>query len=172
MNKYKSGVKSAIENYYKRELSAQNTAPRKNNKPEEPVVIDCLKWLKQNGFHVQRVESKAVKNHLTGNWSNPQIQPGTPDIIGNSPEGIGVFVEVKAPGKRSSVRVSQYKYLSEKLKINCFVAVVDSAKYLETMYKHWCHLRLGCLDSAKQYLERALPIPPELREDTSSLFDE
>lgn len=158
-------AKDALLKYHQRQLKSTKRTPRKKNKkPEKVVEKDCLDWLDKHGFSINVVESKAVYSKAAGNYIRGQTVAGFPDLVGNDKDGHAVFIELKAPGKRSTIRPAQVDFLLNKIKTNCFAVCVDSVAYLSTAYALWSELE-G--ENAKEYLHSLLP---KKRKDDSPLF--
>lgn len=100
-----------------------------------------MAWLKSNGFSCNVVEAKAVFNQAAGRYISSQAIPGMSDIIGNDQNGVGVYIELKAKGRLSTVSYKQINFLKEKISTNCFAVCVDSADMLDKMYRHWLKLK-------------------------------
>lgn len=151
-------AKLALDRYYQRvaKQDAKNSRPRrKNQKPEEILKAQVLIWLRQHGFSVHAVESKAVFSQKLGRYMNSQAVPGFADIAGACPNGIGCFIELKAPGRRSTLRPAQRKFLLEKVNLGCFAVVIDSA---EDLAKTWTDFsKLTGIETKRAYLSGLLP---------------
>ncbi len=134
----KDRVEKAMMNHHK-SLLPSNKKPRskRNKAPEKQVVKDQIKWLRSIGCSVYIVEAQAVYSPKAGRYLSSQTKPGTSDICGNNRDGIGVYVESKAKGRRSSLRPDQRDFLEEKIGTNCFAVVSDSVEHLEQVYNEW-----------------------------------
>lgn len=152
---HKKRVSGAMNRYLEKESKKLEPRPKRNNqKPEKAVVESCMFWLKQKGFDVHVVESKAVFNPKAGRYLSSQLVPGFSDICGNDSNGRAVFIECKAPGRRSTLREVQFKFLSNKIHSSAFAVVVDSHELLETYYSKWISLSGS---EAREYLASVLP---------------
>lgn len=138
---YKKRVREAVEGFIKKQ-DLPETTTRKNEKPENIVVNSILLWCKQNGFDVHVFESKAKFNVSTGRYTGRAASPGTPDIIGNSKNGLACYIEAKAPGCRngSNLRPQQREFLTRKIQTECFAVCADSAAYVENTWNHFISL--------------------------------
>lgn len=157
------GVKRAMENHHRKLLpktGQQRKPPRKNSKPEEQLQKATTKLLRSMGFSIQVVESKAVYNPKKGRYLSGQTKSGTSDIYGCDPVGFGVFIEMKAPGKRSTVKQHQVEYLWDKIRRGAFGYVCDDNEKLKTDYSQWLRLRKKNKLAAINFLKRKLPISP------------
>lgn len=158
-------TQKAIERYIQKQTPSKKPR-RKNGSPEKLVEKEVLAWCKQQGWSCDVVESKAVYSVRAQSFLRGQARPGFADIVGSTDEGLSVHLELKAPGRVSTVRMSQFEYLSEKIEKNCFAAVVDSAKRLESIY-----LEFRQSNNRKHLLRSYLPTPKEMRDDKAALFD-
>lgn len=154
---YRDRVKKAVERYNKKNSKEKKSRAKKNSAPEKAVVKDCLKWLRNSGFDVNVVEAKAVYSEKAGRYMASPTTPGMSDICGNAPNGIGAFIEVKAPGRLATLRSNQRNFLIKKIDSNCFAVCVDSQDSLQSHYHKW----IACLglnqEHAKEYLRNSLP---------------
>lgn len=131
-------AKEALERYFARvaEKEARSAKPkRKNQQPEESLKKEVLVWLRTNGFSVHSVESKAVFSQRLGRHMNSQTVLGFSDIAGVCPNGVGCFIELKAPGRRSTLRPAQRVFLTDKITLGTFALVIDSIEDLESTWK-------------------------------------
>ncbi len=167
---YKHRVKAAIEKYHLRQEKPQQSTKRKNDKPEVEVQKLCLEWMRSCGFDVNVIESKAVFNPSLGRYLNSQASPGMSDCIGNDKDGIAVYVEFKAPGRRSTLRENQLDFLKRKINLKCFSVVVSSHIELQEFYQKWLSLRAQDSNLAQQYLLDILPKKKATKD--SPLFEE
>lgn len=138
---YRDKIKRATEQFVKRETSAQG--PKRNNKkPEKEVEKQVLVWLKQNNFCCDVVEAKATFSVASNRYTGRAASPGMSDIIGNTSNGLAVFIELKAPGRRvgSALREDQRAFLTRKIQSGCFAVVADSAEYIDRVWKHYLTL--------------------------------
>lgn len=134
----------------------ENKPKRKNNKPEEDVKSDHVRWYKDNGFFVNVYESKA--KNIRGRWQSSGLDYGTPDMLGVCNNGYFHSVELKAPGRRSTVRENQHKFLTKAINCGGFAIVSDSLDYTKRVYSAW--LLLSAKDRIK-LLKSELPKAPQ-----------
>lgn len=168
----KKRVQSAVETYINRETPIEPKPTRHNNAPEKEVQDEVLKWLRDNGFSINVVESKAIYNRKSERYISQSVAPGFVDLVGNDKIGLGVFIELKAKGRRSTLRDNQRAFLQEKINTGCFAVVVDSVELLEKQYEHFVLLRYRQqIQQAKEFLLLALPVQ-KIKEDNEPLFDE
>lgn len=140
MSDHKERVKKAIEGYYEKQDKLGELPTRKNEKPEQEVVNKILVWLKQNDFDAMTIEAKATYSVQRGGYSGRAASPGTPDIIGNFKDGLAIWIEAKAPSRRSTVRDLQIQFLTRKIQSCCFAVVVDSVDLLEQTWRQFITL--------------------------------
>ena len=169
MGDFKSRVRQAVENFHKRELKSSSPPSRKNNRPEKQVESNCLHWMRQMDWSVEIFESKATYNPNIGVYKQQSMKQGTPDCIGCDAEGAFVAVEFKAPGRKSTLRPLQRKYLMEKIEHGAFAVCVDSAESLAEHYRQWCDLARDP-KSRKEFL--LLLLPSQKSKNHSSLFED
>lgn len=145
----KDRVKNAIGKYLtKNEPRVQ----RRNEHPEKEVVKAILEYGKTKGWDIEVIDAKAVFNEKEGRYLTGQVAPGYPDVSGNNGLGHALYIEAKAPGKRSTVRDDQVTFLLRKIGTNSFAVVVDSTELLEELYNGWL-----LAENKKAFLLRAMP---------------
>lgn len=133
-------VKDALEKFSQKDASkwAKKTKPsKKNKKPEKEVEREVMQWLDSHGFSCHVVESKAVYSAAAGRYVRGQTVQGFPDIVGCDPNGIAVFIELKAKGRRSTIKEHQTEFLKKKLRMGAFALCCDSASYLASAYNNY-----------------------------------
>jgi hypothetical protein len=96
-----------------------------------------MRW---NGFSVNVIESKAVFSPKIGRYMSSMAVPGLSDLVGCDKNGLAVFVELKAVGRKSNVSDKQKAFLTEKIKCNAFAVVTDSASHLRDLYEKFCSI--------------------------------
>ena len=158
-------VKDALESYSKKQLQSNRTTSRKNKKPEQKTVNACMAFFEEYGFSMHIVESKAVYSVAAGGYIRGQTVSGFSDSAGCTPTGVGCFVEFKAKGKRSTLRLAQKEFLKEKILKGCFACVVDSDALLKEYYSEWS--ARDEFDDRVSYLFNLLP---KKKEKTPDLF--
>lgn len=156
---HKLRVVEAIERFSKRQEGLKKPK-RRNKKPEEEVVQALLRFYAENGFFVNRYESKA--KYQNGVYRSSGLDYGTPDLLGVDPNGYIHAVEVKAKGRRSTLRDAQREFLLKVIERNGFAYVCDDVEKLEHTYRHWCSLRK---DSRRTYLKKLIPSKKESLKD-------
>lgn len=162
---HKKRVVQAL-NKYLSKLDVKPTG-RKNKKPEKEVEREVLNWCRLAGWSVDVVESKAVWSRSAKRFLKGQTRAGFADIVGITDDGLFVAIELKAPGRRGTIRQSQYDYLSGIICKNGFAVVVDSAELLQTYSAKFQSLQ-G--EKRKGYLLSILPIPREMEVDSTPIF--
>jgi hypothetical protein len=163
-------IKNALLKYSAKQLETRKINKRKNNKPEQETVKDCMKWLKENGFSMSVVESKAVFSVASGGYFKGKAEPGFPDCVGCTPEGIGAFIEFKAKGRMSTLRLAQKVFLKEKILKGAFACVADCPEIIEQNYTKWNNVRKQDLDGSIAYLMSCLPTKKNDNDDDTPLF--
>lgn len=153
----KDSTRQALYKYLDKQIK-QSKPKRKNKKPEKDVQYAVEQWLEKNGFDYDIVESKSVYHEASGRYLHSQTTVGFSDIVGNDSHGIACFIELKAPGRRSTLRERQRDFLTKKIKSNCFAVVVDSPKLLADYYDEWIEIRRKkSKEGARQFLLSLLP---------------
>lgn len=164
----KARGKAAIERYMKRQEPKVQGPKRKNEKPEKDVEKACLKWMRERGWNVQIYESKAVYSESAGRYISQNMKAGNTDCMGTLPNGIGVYVEFKAKGRRSQFASfknhRQQEFVQQKIEAGGFACVVDSPELLESIFEHWMQLRMQensqlehTFKASKEYLMSQVP---------------
>jgi hypothetical protein len=166
---YKIRVQKAMEEYLKKQQpKPKSTESRssKNKTPEKDFVKLILKYLRGLGWSVDVVDSAAVYSKEAGMYLNSMARIGMSDIVGNMPNGIAVFIEAKAQGKRSTVRPDQREFLIAKIDTNCFAIVCDSIEYFDRVFGEWQNSHVK-----KAYLLKELPqLTGKWADDNEPLF--
>jgi len=147
-------VESALNTYSEKQLKKDKGPQRRNKKPEKDVEKDCLKWMRDSGFDVNIIEAGGGRNA----YGATTVSPGFADCAGNDKDGYAVYVEFKAPSRRSSLREHQRRFLRRKIRTNAFSICVDSCSLLSVSYRIW----RGLIDDgrhqrARDYLMTMMP---------------
>lgn len=122
-----------------------------------------MAWLNKAGFDCQVVESKAVYNAKAGRFLRGMTKAGTCDIMGNTPEGVAVFIELKAKGRLGTLADHQRDFLANKIKKNAFACAVDSVAMLEKLWEAYTLAAKHDKTLAQKALLSALPSSPVKR---------
>ena len=125
-------------------------------KPEKKVqIFDVEPWLRQHGFSYEVYDSKGQFSAKLGRYvKNSGMKKGTPDIMGCSPDGLAVYIELKEPRKDHLLRLDQFLFLHAKIRSNAFAVVVSSQSQLSEYYQTF----LGLSQAERQtYLFSLLP---------------
>jgi hypothetical protein len=164
----KASVMRAIERFEERQLKeAAHVPKRKNDKPEQRVVRQICAWLKSNGFSYNVVEAKATFDPDKRRYTTGQVSSGFSDIVAVSPDGYACFLEIKANGRRGSLKEHQRAFLLDKISCNAFAGVFDSVERLSRAYNMFSDLRRAGRN-AQNYLQEMMP--KKRRKDTGKLF--
>lgn len=140
-----------------REIRSAKRGRKKNQKPEKELEKQILAACEQWGFDLHVVEAKAVYSEKAGRYLRGQTEAGLPDLVGNL-EGLSVWIELKAPGRRSTLKEHQRAFLVRKIEAGCFAVCVDSAEglydltraFLSTRSSDRCQLLLDHLPKKRQ----------------------
>jgi hypothetical protein len=135
MNDYKKRVQNAIDKYHKR----QERVPRRTNqKPEKHITKpQVLLICKQLGFMIYEIEASTYNPITKIKSSYANVPAGWPDLCGIGPNGEALFIELKAPGRRSNLSEDQYYFLFTAINHNAFAVVVDSGESLKIQWSQW-----------------------------------
>lgn len=129
-------ARDALLNYSKKQIKTKRT--KRNSSPEKEVEKEVMHWLRTHGFSCHVVESKAVYSPSAGGYKSGQTIPGFSDVVGCDPNGMAVFIELKAKGRNSTLKEHQYLFLKNKIEHGAFAVCVDSVMLLERVYQNWC----------------------------------
>lgn len=139
----------------------------KSTRPEKIVENEVRIWCRMKGFFVHVVESKATFSKSLGRYMTGNAPVGFPDIVGIGPNSEFVAIELKARGKRATLREEQRSFLLEIIDRGGFGVCIDSSLLLEQTYMSWRALS----EKKKQFLIDSLPKPP-IRRPQAPLFKE
>lgn len=132
-NEAKARVKAAIERYELRQTKTSEPK-RHNQKPEKEVEKSVLEYMKSLGCKLTVVESKAVFSQSSGRYLSGQTIAGFPDIVGLNSQGLFLGLELKALGRRSTLKNHQRLFLTQIIHSNGFACVTDSVSHLSSLY--------------------------------------
>lgn len=127
----KESTKKALDNYFQRQTKIASGPTRKNTKPEKLVEQQVLQHLRASGYFVEVVESKAVFSKSAGRFLRGQARAGFVDVVGCSPQGQFVALELKSKGRLASLRPEQREFLVQVISRGGFGACVDSVDRLD-----------------------------------------
>lgn len=132
----------SIEKYLVREYGKQPedqqkpTSTKERSQPELEVQLKIQKHCRALGWYVFRVEAKASFSESSG-IAYSQTQSGVSDLIAVLPCGTHGAIEVKAPGRLSSLRDNQRAHLENVIRLGGFACVVDSVERLSFVLDAW-----------------------------------
>ena len=169
-----NNVKNAVLKYSKKHMPKQKRLNKKPEKVTEKQIL-CLAPLLHLDLTV--VESKATYNPAAGRYMRSPTSESVSDLVGNTHEGVSVWIELKALGKKSAINsTKQYHqrvFLERKIRAGCFACVTDSAEDLRHTFYGWTRARRHSNKAAVEYLLGALPKArtKPIKEDDGPLFD-
>ncbi len=169
MSNHKDRIKSAVEKYLTKNDPALQKPKRTNNSPERDLQKEAIKWLNSSGFSVNSIESKAQFSEATGRYTAQTNIDGLPDIIGNDTAGRAIYIEMKAPGRKNTLRDNQRKFLIQKINTNCFAIVADSIEYIKKTYAAYCDMPFIPMGNRMEFLLSELP-KEKASKDEGELF--
>ena len=155
-------VKKALENYSRKHMGI------KRERPEKQVEKSVLEWCARSGFDISVVESKAVYSRSAGRYLRGQTEAGFSDLVGVTSTGRACFIELKAEGKRSTLKPHQYDFLLRKIKLGAFACCVDSVELIDSIYTRWLNIIDIEPETAKAFLEDNL----HKSKRTKEMFDD
>jgi len=153
MSDYKKNVMAAIAKYEKKHSVKTDYQKRHNQAPEKQVVHEIMIWAKGHGFDLSIIDSRAVYSPETRKYTSRTTSEVMPDIIGNM-EHLAVYIEAKAPGKRSRTSDAQKMFLERKILCGCFACVADSVDTLRELWEQFLVLNPN---EAKVFLLSKIP---------------
>jgi hypothetical protein len=102
----------------------------KRQQPEERTKDEIRAWLESRGFYMRVIKSDGRKLP-NGKWIPSKQGRGISDLIGVTPDGRFVAVEVKAVGKEKTATPEQLNFIREILERGGIGVVVSSVKQVE-----------------------------------------
>lgn len=168
MKDFKGSTWNALLKFHEKQLPSDRKRKKKNSSPEKEVEKEVRAWARKFGFDLTVVDTKNVYSSDSGGYSRNMASESLSDLIGDI-KGWACFIELKARGRRSTLKPHQYLFLERKIKNGCFACCVDRAAQVESLY-------ITCkdmpLDDRIKFLLSELPKPKRLRDiDDSPLFD-
>lgn len=158
-------VKTALYNYLDRQANKEPNDPRRRNKtPEADLQAKIIKNGKKDDFKLYITDSSARWSGEAEAYVSEKYESGMSDLTGDR-DGLACYVEVKAPGKRYTLKMHQREFLLKKIDRGCFAVCVDSYELLVETWVKWRQK-----GNYKEVLKRALPKPPISRDDNKPLF--
>jgi hypothetical protein len=159
-------AKSALYKYLdKHARENQDKKPRRKNKtPEADLQKEIIINARKDGFEFYITDSSAKWNEEAQAYISDKFAEGMSDLTGDR-DGIACYVEVKAPGKRSTLKEHQREFLIEKINRGCFAMCADSYEDIVITWNKWRQK-----GNYKQYLIDCLP-KSKIIDDGKPLFD-
>lgn len=134
---YKKRVKLAVDNWSIKQLKKDSPSlltKKKNKTPEADFLKKLKKHIEETHcWNLDVIDSKGQFSEDAQRYVYGKTRSGYSDMSGNMLNGLAVYIEVKAPGKRSTVREDQRIFLIEKINTNAFAIVTDSIEHFESM---------------------------------------
>lgn len=168
---YKKRIEQSVLKYAKKNspLPTQTSATKRNKKPEEDAKADILRWCRIQNWFMTVVEARAQFSTTTGTYKSTQTKAGTSDLIGCTNTGTAAFIEVKALGKRATLKPHQRDFLVQAIARGAFACVSDSAAHLSQLSLEW--IEAGDATARKRILLRDLSGKGEVKKDLTPLFE-
>jgi len=166
---YKLRIAGAMQRYHERQEPRPANPQRKNSRPEKLTEQQVLQWAKLHSIHLHIVDSTAYDFRLK-KIGQQKATSGFSDLVGNTEDGLALYIELKALGKRHAVSEPQRRFLEKKINQNCFAAVVDSHEILNLIWHRFLDLKSPEL--RRQFLLDQMPQKRKSQDDSKSLgFD-
>lgn len=143
---HKKSTIDAIAKFSEKQIKKQTTRKRRNGSPEKELEKRIKPVIQSLGIFAVVVESKAVYSAAAGMYLSGQTQAGFPDLVGLNNHGTFCAIELKAPGRRSTVRTHQSEFLLNVISRNGFACVTDSVEHFVGIYTKW----IGANDEYKK----------------------
>lgn len=139
---HKKSTLQALQKYHQRQINQGVTREpkRKNKQPEKDTQKQVMSWAKDNGVFLHVIESSSYDPRL-GRRGIQKAQSGFSDLVGNTSEGLTLYIELKAKDRRSNLSELQRQFLESKIDQSCFAVVVDSRARLEQYWKGFWSLK-------------------------------
>lgn len=147
-------VKASLLNYLDREAKKRERElkpSRKNKAPEKDLVSEILKQCKKFGFDLYVTDSAAKWDNQAERYVANEFASGMSDLSGDR-GGIACYIEIKAPGKRVTLKENQRDFLIRKINRGCFAMCADSWRSIPEIFARW--QIEGC---SKYFLKNHLP---------------
>jgi len=167
---YKLRIKKAVEKFNENLLkeSQSLTETKKYDCPERKTQHEILKFARSLGWSLDVVDAKNVWDYKTESYSRHVVASGFSDLCGCNDFGHAIYIEVKAPKKRSTLRDHQREFLLTKINKNCFAVCSDGVEHLNKVYLTWLELfKNSEFEKARSFLIADLPC----KKDKPFLFD-
>jgi hypothetical protein len=106
--------------------------------PEKIVEKLVLEECRSLNIDIDVIDSKATFSEKTKTYKKSRSAPvGSPDLWGNTDQGIAVYIELKAQGKIKNLRPEQRLFLEKKVLQGCFACCVDSPLLFREHFFQW-----------------------------------
>ena len=138
----KKRIENAVGNYIKKHCADTSKLKRTHGRPEKEVEKSVMQWLSSQNIFAQVIESKAVFSQAAGRYLSGQASAGFPDLVGINCHGAFLAIELKAQGRRSTVKQHQLDFLLKIISMNGFACVTDSVLHLSSLYFSWVNAPL------------------------------
>ena len=137
---FKDRIRAAIGKHEARnsEFIGKPKVRKKRETPEDDITRPQVKFFcKQHNIMVFEIQSSTY-DRVNKYKSREQHAPiGFPDLCGIGPNGEAIFIELKAPGKRSNLSPAQYIFLLEAINHGAFACATDGIEHLSSLWSKW-----------------------------------
>lgn len=167
----RESTKKALDNYLMRICAKEENKSKraKRTNPEKETEKEVLTYLRNINCDVDVVEASTWDATL-GRHVKSSVRAGFSDLVGNFETGTALFIELKALGRRSTIksRQDQLDFLVKKIKTNCFACCTDCVDHINNLFLQWQKLDTY---NRQALLFSDLPQPKQVV-DNRPLFDE
>lgn len=137
---------------------------RKNKTPEADLQGEIILKGRRDDFKFYITDSSARWSNEAEAYISEKYESGMSDLTGDR-DGLACYIEVKAPGRISTLKMHQREFLLKKIDRGCFACCVDS---YELVLETWIKWRQK--GNYKEVLKRALPKVSVCRDNDEPLF--
>ena len=112
----------------------------KSKVKEKELEKLVLVWGRVNKVDLTVVDSRAVFSPKTGRFTGRTTSEVVTDLIGNYKD-LSVWIELKAPGRKSGLTKKQADFLIRKINQGCFAVCIDSVGELHDVFEKFIKTR-------------------------------
>lgn len=149
-------VFKGIPNNIFRSNNKKRREKKEDNVVKPQIKLLCLKF----GIKVFEIQASNYDPRNKSYSIQRHAPKGFPDLCGIGPGGISVFIELKAPKKRSTLSLHQRDFLIEAINHEAFGCVSDSMEHFSSLWLKW---KEADLVGRKKLLIDDLPPEPKRR---------
>lgn len=125
-----------------------------------------MRWYRDHQWWMHVIDSAGKYSMKLKRYVKGNAPDGFPDTSGMTDRGHTAYVELKAKGERTDLKLKQCMFLLVAIDRGAFAVVVDCPEILEEFYNKWI-----TVEDRKKYLLEILP-KRHLKESISLLVQE